>query len=234
MTTSRRSSSREDGRTDVDDVTAELRHRRASRARKARCHRARRLLVFLAVVLAAPYAVAVARAHVPQLPPVGRPIAPIISPSYSTEETRDRLGEAERVMDRLAVKPGLRVADIGAGDGYYTVRLARRLGHGATIYAEDVEQRYLDGLAARLAREGISGVKLAHDALAARGRVAIIDNDKPTAEHGTPPALLRGELGAVGSRQVDFVWLAPADGYLAVFAPPEASPPPSAMRPCRH
>jgi hypothetical protein len=47
--------------------------------------------------------------------------------------------------------------------------------------------------------------------------VAIIDLDKRTPDHGTPPPLLRCELAAVGYRQVDFTVLAPADGYLAVF-----------------
>jgi hypothetical protein len=63
--------------------------------------------------------------------------------------------------------------------------------------------------------------------------VAIIDNDKPTGEHGTPPALLRCELAAVGYRQIDFLLLAPADGYLAVFARPDVLPRPEAIRPCR-
>ena len=203
-------------------------------------------------------------------PRVDRPVAPIISPAYSTEAARDGHGEAERVLNRLGVKPGMRVADVGAGDGYYTVRLAKRLGPGGTIYAEDVSQSYLDRLAERLAREGIVGVTLVHGtpadprlpersadlmllahmyheveqpyeflyrlhaALAPGGRVAIIDNDKPTGEHGTPPALLHCELGAVGYRQIDFLWLAPADGYLAVFVPPDVLPRPEAIRPCRH
>ena len=72
-----------------------------------------------------------------------------------------------------------------------------------------------------------------HGALAPGGRVAIIDNDKPTDKHGTPPALLRCELAAVGYREVDFLLLAPADGYLAVFAPPETLPRPEDIRPCR-
>ena len=204
-----------------------------------------------------------------RFPKPDRPVARIISPAYSTEEARDRHGEAERVMDRLAVKPGLRVADLGAGDGYYTVRLARRLGAGATVYAEDVEARYLERLRARLARDGIAGVTLVHGtagdpklpdasvdlailshmyheienpyeflfrlrpALALGARVAIIDLDKATREHGTPPALLRCELAAVGYREVDSVSLAPADGYLAVFVPPATLPAPEAIRPCR-
>ncbi len=89
-----------------------------------------------------------------------RPVAPIISPQFLDEKTRDANREAERVMDRLAIAPGVRVADIGAGLGYYTVRLARRLGPSAMIYAEDVKAEYLKDLKARLEREGIGTVKL--------------------------------------------------------------------------
>jgi ubiquinone/menaquinone biosynthesis C-methylase UbiE len=204
-----------------------------------------------------------------RFPALDRPVAPIISPVYSTEAERDRHGEAERVMSRLGVTSGMRVADVGAGDGYYTVRLARRLGHGAAIYAEDVAQPHLDRLAARLIREGVAGVTLVrgtpvdprlpersvdlailahmyheieqpyeflyrlHASLVPDGRVAIIDNDKLTAKHGTPPARLRCELAAVAYRQVDFLSLAPADGYLAVFARPAVLPRPEAIQPCR-
>jgi len=63
--------------------------------------------------------------------------------------------------------------------------------------------------------------------------VAIIDVDKPTGEHGTPPALLRCELPAVGYRDLERRALAPADGYLATFAPPAERPRVEAIRPCR-
>ena len=246
--------------------------RRAPRLDRAFGRRARWIgsaRIVVAAVLAALSAVGAPGAEEPRFPPVERPVAPIISPAYSTEAVRDQHGEAERVMNRLGVAPGMRIADIGAGDGYYTVRLAKRLGPGATIYAEDVEQAYLDRLAARLTREGIAGVTLVHGmssnprlparsvdlailahmyheiahpyefvyrlhaALVPNGRLAIIDNDKPTQEHGTPPKLLECELAAVGYRQVDFLSLTPADGYLAVFARPEVLPRPEAINPCR-
>ena len=204
-----------------------------------------------------------------RFPPPNRPVARIIASAYSDEETRDRNGEAERVLDRLAVKPGARAADLGAGDGYYTVRLARRLGLTAMVYAEEIQADTLQRLEARLQREGINGVKLVRGAprdpklppasidvavlshmyheienpyeflyrlrpaLAPNARVGIIDNDRPTQDHGTPPALLRCELAAVGYRQVDFLRLDPAEGYLAVFAPPDALPRPETNIPCR-
>jgi ubiquinone/menaquinone biosynthesis C-methylase UbiE len=195
-------------------------------------------------------------------------VALIVTSAYATEEQRDRRGEAERVMDRLGVTRGLRVADVGAGDGYYTVRLAKRLGPGATIYAQDVEPRYLRNLEQRLQREAVSGVILVHGtpsdprlpvasidlailshmyheienpyefvyhlrpALRDGARIAIIDVDRPTQDHGTPPALLRCELAAVGYRQADFMSLTPADGYLAVFVPPPTLPAPETIRRC--
>ena len=201
-------------------------------------------------------------------PTPDRPVAPIVSPAYSDEKTRDSNGEAERVMDHLGIRPGLRIADIGAGMGYYTVRLARRLGSSATFYAQDVKSDYLKRLAVRLEQEGIDGVRLVlgepnnpklkpgtidiallshvyHEienpyeffyrlrpALAADARVAIIDIDRLTQHHGTPPTLLRCELEAVGYRQIDFVSLEPAEGYLATFLPPRELPPISMIRPC--
>ncbi len=93
-------------------------------------------------------------------PAPARPVASIISPEFLDEKTRDANQEAERVMDRLAIAPGVRVADVGAGSGYYTVRLARRLGSAATIYAEDIKPEYLKDLEARLRREKIGTVTL--------------------------------------------------------------------------
>jgi ubiquinone/menaquinone biosynthesis C-methylase UbiE len=195
-------------------------------------------------------------------------VADIVTPGYSDEETRDKVGEAARVMDRLGIAPGLRVADIGAGEGYYTVRLARRLGSGAVVYATDVKPEYLKQLATRLEREGIAGVELIlgaprdpklppasidlailshmyHEienpfeflyrlqpALAPGGRVAIIEVDRPTRDHGTPRALLGCELAAVGYRETDFIAIGDRT-YLAVFAFPEVLPPIASIRPCR-
>lgn len=205
----------------------------------------------------------------PRFPTPERPVAPILSPAYLDEQTRDAEREAERVMDRMGIRPGTRVADIGAGEGYYTVRLARRLGPSATLYAEDVRPDYLAQLSARLRQEGIQGVRLvlglprdprlsaaaidvailAHvyheienpyeflyrlrPALVPGARIGIVEADRSTPEHGTPPALLRCELAAVGYRQVDFMPLVPPDTYLAVFVPPDELLPPEAMRPCR-
>ncbi len=204
----------------------------------------------------------------PIFPKPNRPVAQIISAEYSNEKTRNLHHEAERVMDLLGVKPGVRVADLGAGRGYYTVRLSARLGPDATIYATDIKADHLNELRARLKSEGIDGVKLVlgsandpklppaaidvailahvyheienpyefmyrlHRSLALGARVGIVDLDRPTASHGTPPKLLRCELRALGYREVTFQDLKPADGYLMVFFPPDGLPPVESIRAC--
>ncbi|WP_293905563.1 methyltransferase domain-containing protein [Phenylobacterium sp.] len=66
------------------------------------------------------------------------------------------------------------------------------------------------------------------------GRVGVIDLDRPTERHGTPPALLKCEFEAVGYRQISQAELDGGVGYLAIFeAPaPKARPRPSAIKPC--
>jgi SAM-dependent methyltransferase len=90
-------------------------------------------------------------------PAPSRKVAGIVTDTWRDEQSRDQAGEAERVMGLLGVKSGLDVADIGAGSGYYTVRLARRVGPQGHVYAEDVVPEYLDRLARRVDAEGLPG-----------------------------------------------------------------------------
>ena len=90
-------------------------------------------------------------------PTPGRPVAGIVTDTWRNEKSRDQAGEAERVMNLLGVKAGLSIADIGAGSGYYTVRLARRVGLTGHVFAEDVVPDYLERLARRVRSEGLAG-----------------------------------------------------------------------------
>ena len=198
-----------------------------------------------------------------------RPVAGIVSDQWSSEDTRERVGEAARVMQLLGIRPGMAVADIGAGSGYYTVRLSRQVGPTGRVFAEDIMPDYLAGLQRRVAAEGLNNVTLAlgeaHDprlppasvdvallvhmyheidqpfgllvnllpALRPGARVAILDADRVTSRHGTPPALLECELRAVGFRQVAFHPLEGGATFLAVFAPPSQTLAPASIVPCR-
>lgn len=227
-----------------------------------------RRLTFLLLAGAA----ACGRSPVPvhRFPAADRPVAPVISPRWSTEDERDRRGEAQRVMDLAGVRRGMTVADIGAGEGYYTIRLAARVGPDGRVLAEDIVPAIHDALARRVAHDrldnvsvtlGVPGdpnlpdgsfdrvlmVHMYHEIQSpyeflwnlrpalkpGSGRVVVVDADRPTNAHGTPPRLLACEFAAVGYRQVAARAL-PANGaYIALFEAAGARPQPEAIRPCR-
>ena len=94
----------------------------------------------------------------PHFPAAHRDVAPIVGGTFSTEDARDRLGEAEDVMELAAVKGGMSVADVGAGEGYYTVRLARVVGPKGRVLAEDIVPEVRDTLSDRVQRERLDNV----------------------------------------------------------------------------
>ena len=91
-------------------------------------------------------------------PEAHRPIAQIVSDAFSTEDARDRVGEAEAVIAFAKVRPGMSVADIGAGEGYYTVRLSPVVGPRGRVLAQDISAETRDRLALRVQREGLDNV----------------------------------------------------------------------------
>lgn len=203
-----------------------------------------------------------------RFPQAHRPVATIVSSRWSTEEARDRLREAERVMDRAEIAPGMTVADIGAGEGYYTIRLAQRVGSRGRVLAEDIVPEVRDALAERVARERLDNVSVRlgepadpklpaasfdrvlmvhmyHEiaspyeflwnlrpSLTPGGRVIVVDADRPTNAHGTPPTLLDCEFAAVGFVRVDRDPMPSAGGYLAAYEARGPRPEPKAIRAC--
>jgi len=62
------------------------------------------------------------------------------------------------IMDALGVAEGSVVADLGAGGGWFTIRLARRVGPNGRVYAEDIQRLMLEATRRRIAREGLRNV----------------------------------------------------------------------------
>lgn len=75
-------------------------------------------------------------------------------------ESPDRAAwqKPDLIMDALRIAEGARVADIGAGSGFFTVRLARRVGPNGVVYAEDIQQPMLESIKRRVNREGLTNV----------------------------------------------------------------------------
>lgn len=64
----------------------------------------------------------------------------------------------ELVMDELSIAYGSTVADVGAGSGWFTIRLSQRVGPQGKVYAEDVQQEMLTAIERRVQREGLKNV----------------------------------------------------------------------------
>lgn len=95
-----------------------------------------------------------------EFPRPDRPVAPIVSNRFSNEDSRERVGEADKVMDAAGIVTGMTVADVGAGEGYYTVRLAQRVGAAGRVLAQDIDRDAVRGLADRVARERLDNVSI--------------------------------------------------------------------------
>ncbi|MGN3973141.1 class I SAM-dependent methyltransferase [Tsuneonella sp. SYSU-LHT278] len=89
-----------------------------------------------------------------------REVAAAAGTQFSSENQRDSVGEAKKVMDLAEIAPGMTVADIGAGEGYYTVRLAERVGRKGRVLAEDIDRAALDRLGQRVERERLENVSI--------------------------------------------------------------------------
>lgn len=202
-------------------------------------------------------------------PAADRPVATIVSARWSTEEARDRLNEAEQVMGLAGIKPGMTVADIGAGEGYYTIRLAQRVGKEGRVVAEDIVPDTIEALGKRVLQERLDNVSVRlglpadprlpeasfdrvlmvhmyHEiespyeflwrlrpSLTPEGQIIVVDADRPTEHHGTPPDLLKCEFAAVGYTLVSMRPMPSAGGYIAIFRAGGARPEPGMIKACK-
>ena len=72
---------------------------------------------------------------------------------------RDAWQEPELIMDALGIFDGAVVADVGAGGGWFTVRLAQRVGPNGLVYAEDIQPQMIESINRRVRRAGLTNVQ---------------------------------------------------------------------------
>jgi SAM-dependent methyltransferase len=104
-------------------------------------------------------------ATAPEFPRPDRTVSAIGDTEFSTEAARDEAGEASYVMDWAGIQLGTTVADIGAGEGYYTIRLAERVGRKGRVLAQDINRGALDRLGERVTREQLDNVAIKEGAV---------------------------------------------------------------------
>lgn len=115
--------------------------------------------------------------------------------SIFEDERREEKLQINRVMDILRIKEGSRVADIGAGSGWFTVRAARRVGARGAVYAVEINDEYLKHIAERAAKEQLSNIRTIlgkeDDPLLPRGSVDAVLILKTYHEIAEPIRLMR-------------------------------------------
>ena len=70
---------------------------------------------------------------------------------------REAWQKPDQIMDALHIADGSTVADIGAGAGWFTIQLARRVGPRGTVYAQDVQRQMLEAIRRRVKRDHDKG-----------------------------------------------------------------------------
>ncbi|MBV1918719.1 MAG: class I SAM-dependent methyltransferase [Sphingomonadaceae bacterium] len=93
-------------------------------------------------------------------PRADRPVSALGSNQFASEVERDSVNEAQTVMDLAEIGKGMTVADIGAGGGYYTTRLAERVGEDGRVLAQDIDSKALRQLGLRVERERLDNVSI--------------------------------------------------------------------------
>ena len=115
------------------------------------------IAVSLAVVIAAGVLLEAQRRH----PVSGRVFAGVMGvggAGWLERPEREDEEAPSKALDALDLKPGMVVADIGAGSGYYSSRIARRVGPTGRVYATDIQQGMIELLDRRIKAEGLTNV----------------------------------------------------------------------------
>jgi ubiquinone/menaquinone biosynthesis C-methylase UbiE len=95
-------------------------------------------------------------------PVTGRQIAGVMGvqgADWLNRPEREKEENPEGALDALGLRPGMVVADVGAGTGYMSLRLAKRVGPGGMVYANDLQPEMLRRLRENAAKAGLTNIQ---------------------------------------------------------------------------
>ncbi len=78
--------------------------------------------------------------------------------TFAQRSNRDSWQQPERIIDSLGIKPGMIIGEAGAGEGYFTFHLSRRVGESGRVYANDIDKRALERIEERRKRENTENI----------------------------------------------------------------------------
>ncbi len=102
---------------------------------------------------------------------LGRPIAQTmhyLGAPWLVRGSRDREEEPAKLLTALGLEPGQTVCDLGCGNGFYTLKLAKRVGPKGRVLAVDIQPEMLDLLAERAEARGVPNIETIQGAIHAR------------------------------------------------------------------
>jgi len=115
------------------------------------------IAVSVALVIVAGVLVEAQRRH----PVSGRIFAPVMGvggAGWLERPEREDEEAPSKALDALELKPGMVVADIGAGSGYYSTRIAKRVGPTGRVFATDIQPGMIEILDRRIKSEGVTNI----------------------------------------------------------------------------
>jgi ubiquinone/menaquinone biosynthesis C-methylase UbiE len=74
------------------------------------------------------------------------------------DDSREKTEKVVEILAALQAEPGKRIADVGAGEGFYSLRIARAVGPTGRVTAVDVSDKYLEKLRARIQQDNVTNV----------------------------------------------------------------------------
>ena len=131
-----------------------------------------RYLVFLALF-------SLALGSSPALAQLQRTAAPAAATSAPAPESRDEWQRAPDIFAAAGLRPGSRVADLGAGEGWLSTRLAKHVGPTGRVFAADISENALRSLSERLATDSVTNIEL-----------ILSEPDDPRLPYGTLDAVI--------------------------------------------
>jgi predicted methyltransferase len=121
----------------------------------------RAALTLVLCVLSLPALPAQPASPAPKKPPVSKQRSGLFAPldlGLLDAPDRDQWQKPDQIMDALQIADGSIVADLGAGGGWFTLRLARRVGPRGRVYAEDIQPQMIERINRLVARDALTQV----------------------------------------------------------------------------
>ena len=83
---------------------------------------------------------------------------PTLARAQGADDSREKFEKVSEILSALQAEPGKRIADVGAGEGFYSLRIARAVAPAGRVMAVDVSEKHLEKLRARIQQDNVTNI----------------------------------------------------------------------------